>query len=735
MEPKASKLSISIGVLLVVIATVLGLYLQIQVKHAIIDKDALYAIKRAKSLVCKDELSTFALATKQGTDVVKRLRRQCKLDSSQRWFEESGCADSKSNDIIRIEEYVADTNSCLDLCVSYGHRYGGFDLASSQCYCGDRTFSNESCSISKFGWHKVDNGLYIPSGSSITSVSSTMEAIKIAFVLVLKGKNVRQIRRLIENIHSPSHLYYIHVDGRDKYLFDSLNELYGKRTNFIFASNRLNTIWGGTSLLRMYLNAIKDLQPHHWNFLINLSESDYPVKSLETLQSYLSERTDLIFLKHHNLKGYKYIEKQGLNRNFYQCDDHLWHMGFRNLPSGIVYSGGSDWFALPRSFCMYITEEETNSSGLVKPLIDIFNHTLLPAESFFHTLALNSKFCDKYADNNLRLTNWDRKRGCKCQHRDVVDWCGCSPLIYRKMDWNKLNTTINSPNIFFSRKFDPTVSSSILALVDKFLLNKNSTREQIDTRFWMVLWNITREDSFSKSLGTVLHHVASYATSQTDNQQGLSVANVDQYFNRDRFVGLVFKCYDSARNQSIHFLLERRLESHLSDFNTTCFVRNEAGLRIIEVNHGFDTGERMFRKYDPLNVNSDIVVYHEWLLKNDSFSVDEDLNFNWINPKGRVKLIQKVELRKSRQPKLSLAHKLTIRKPIEPGLWRLAISLGSQRCMEYRFLVFDGVSPDGGRAISQKDFDNFFSVTQRCSSFETCKNQEWNLYSLNDAVD
>lgn len=734
MEPKASKLSVFVGVFLVILAIVIGLYLQIQVKHATIDKEALHAIKRAKSLACKDELNVFASTGRHKIDVIARLPRQCKLDSSQLRFEKSGCIGSITNDTIRIEDHVEDTNSCLDLCFSYGHRYGGFDIASSQCYCGDNNFGEESCGDLQLDWHKLDSGIYMPSDFNISSRSAPVKVIKIAFVLVLKGKNVRQISRLIENIYSPSHLYYIHVDGRDQYLFDSLYELYEEKSNFIFATNRLNTIWGGTSLLRMYLNAIKDLQTLQWDFIINLSESDYPVKSLDKLESYLRERTDLIFLKHHNMKGYNYIQKQGLNRHFYQCDDHLWHMGFRSLPVGIVYSGGSDWFALPRDFCLYIAQQETNSSGLVKPLINVFNHTLLPAESFFHTLALNSEFCDKYADNNLRYTNWDRKRGCKCQHRDVVDWCGCSPLVYRKTDWNRLRATKNSPNVFFSRKFDPTISSSIIGLVDKFLLDKASGDDWTDTRLWTSLWNQTRKASLPNNLGTMLQQLAAYALIQMNYpQQGLTIANVDQYFNQDRFVGLVFKCCrGSSQNECILFLLERKLGSHLSNLNKRCFARNEAELKVIEVNHGFDIGERMFRRYDPLNIHSNVVVYHQWLLKNRSV-VDDDLMFTWINPNGRVVLKQKVELRTSQQSKLSLVHKLTVRKPIEPGLWKLVITLGPQQCVEYRFLIFDE-SPNKIKAITQENFDDFFDVSQKCFSLETCQDQDWNLYSLDSTV-
>ncbi len=60
-------------------------------------------------------------------------------------------------------------------------------------------------------------------------------------------------------------------------------------------------------------------------------------------------------------------------------------------------------------------------------------------KAFFHTVLSNSIYCDTYIRNNLRLVHWNRERGCKCQHKNVVDWCGCSPIVYRNMDKMILN--------------------------------------------------------------------------------------------------------------------------------------------------------------------------------------------------------------------------------------------------------------------------------------------------------
>ena len=114
----------------------------------------------------------------------------------------------------------------------------------------------------------------------------------------------------------------------------------------------------------------------------------------------------------------------GLDKTFFECENHMWRLGGRKLPQGIQIDGGSDWVCLNKEFVSYVVNGDDE---LIKGLRKIFTYTLLPAESFFHTTLRNSKFCSTYVNNNLHLTNWKRNIGCKCQHKNVVDWCGCSP--------------------------------------------------------------------------------------------------------------------------------------------------------------------------------------------------------------------------------------------------------------------------------------------------------------------
>ena len=153
--------------------------------------------------------------------------------------------------------------------------------------------------------------------------------------------------------------------------------------NIRLSRNRLATIWGGASLLRVLLNCMHDLltmkdwSSYQWDYVINLSESDFPVKSLERLELFLTANQRMNFLKSHGQDTQRFIAKQGLDRLFYECDEHMWRLGRRSLPTGVRLDGGSDWIALTRDFASYITFA---NNTLLRGLRKFYNHTLLPAE-------------------------------------------------------------------------------------------------------------------------------------------------------------------------------------------------------------------------------------------------------------------------------------------------------------------------------------------------------------------
>jgi hypothetical protein len=55
---------------------------------------------------------------------------------------------------------------------------------------------------------------------------------------------------------------------------------------------------------------------------------------------FLSANRDLNFVKSHGREVQRFIQKQGLDKTFAECEAHMWRAGERRLPWGVVVDGG-----------------------------------------------------------------------------------------------------------------------------------------------------------------------------------------------------------------------------------------------------------------------------------------------------------------------------------------------------------------------------------------------------------
>ncbi len=76
---------------------------------------------------------------------------------------------------------------------------------------------------------------------------------------------------------------------RSNYLHRQMLALTRQYPNVRVTSWRMSTIWGGASLLTMYLQSMKDLlamRDWSWDFFINLSAADYPIRWVMIISRY-----------------------------------------------------------------------------------------------------------------------------------------------------------------------------------------------------------------------------------------------------------------------------------------------------------------------------------------------------------------------------------------------------------------------------------------------------------------
>nr|XP_040133243.1 xylosyltransferase 1 isoform X1 [Ictidomys tridecemlineatus] len=514
--------------------------------------------------------------------------------------------------------------------------------------------------------------------------------VRIAYVLVVHGRASRQLQRMFKAIYHKDHFYYIHVDKRSNYLHRQVLQFAGQYGNVRVTPWRMATIWGGASLLATYLQSMRDLlemTDWPWDFFINLSAADYPIRTNDQLVAFLSRYRDMNFLKSHGRDNARFIRKQGLDRLFLECDAHMWRLGDRRIPEGISVDGGSDWFLLNRKFVEYVT---FSTDDLVTKMKQFYAYTLLPAESFFHTVLENSPHCDTMVDNNLRVTNWNRKLGCKCQYKHIVDWCGCSPNDFKPQDFHRFQQTARPT--FFARKFEAVVNQEIIGQLDYYLYGNYPAGTPGLRAYWE---NVYEEPDGVHSLSDValsLYHAfarlglrRAEGSLHTDGENSCRYypmghpASVHLYFLADRFQGFLVKHH--ATNLAVSKLetLETwvmpkkvfKIASPPSDFGR---------LQFSEVGTDWDAKERLFRNFGSLLGPMDEPVGMQKWGKGPNVTV----TVIWVDPVNVIAATYDILIESTAE---FTHYKPPLNLPLRPGVWTVKILHHWVPVAETKFLV------------------------------------------------
>eukprot|EP00062_Callorhinchus_milii_P009122 gi/632952731/ref/XP_007892011.1/ PREDICTED: xylosyltransferase 1 [Callorhinchus milii] len=514
--------------------------------------------------------------------------------------------------------------------------------------------------------------------------------IRIAFVLVVHGRGSRQLQRMFKAIYHQDHYYYIHVDKRSNYLHRQVLGFARQYPNVRVTSWRMATIWGGASLLTMYLRSMRDLlemKDWSWDFFINLSAADYPIRTNDQLVTFLSRYRDMNFLKSHGRDNARFIRKQGLDRIFFECDTHMWRLGDRKIPEGVTVDGGSDWFLLNRKFMEYVTYSEDE---LVSHMKRFYAYTLLPAESFFHTVLENSHMCDTMVDNNLRITNWNRKLGCKCQYKHIVDWCGCSPNDFKPQDFHRFQQTARPT--FFARKFEAAVNQEIVGQLDFYLFGNYPAGTTALKAYWENAYDEPDGVHSTSDIALTMYHsfarlglkrtVASSHTNKEVNCRYYPMGHpvsVHFYFYADRFQGYLVRHHATNLATSKLETLETwvmprkmfKISNPSSDFTR---------LQFAEIGTEWDAKERIFRNFGGLIGPMDEPIAMQKWGKGPNATV----TVVWIDPVNVIAATYDIQIESGAE---FTHYKPPLNLPLRPGLWTVKMLHRWAPVAETRFLV------------------------------------------------
>ncbi|MBP1163144.1 MULTISPECIES: beta-1,6-N-acetylglucosaminyltransferase [unclassified Chryseobacterium] len=239
----------------------------------------------------------------------------------------------------------------------------------------------------------------LPSPSPRTLESHTGLHVRIAYFIMIHHKP-EIFKNMFQKIYTRDQFYLIHIDKKAKQEFIEEIQLYIVHFPNVYILDSINIVSGGFNIVQAELNAMEFLLnvSKEWDYFINLSGEDYPLKSQNIIRKFLTTNKGRNYLFYYDQKFYRPDTLQRIQNHFtelaYVISSFIYKRSF--MKNVIPYIGGK-WFMFTRETCLFLTNNKT-----VMDFEDYYLHTFLPADSFFQTVLMNTSFNDIIVNDDKR---------------------------------------------------------------------------------------------------------------------------------------------------------------------------------------------------------------------------------------------------------------------------------------------------------------------------------------------
>ena len=301
-----------------------------------------------------------------------------------------------------------------------------------------------------------------------------------AFVVIVSAEQTfSALVRLLHALDGPGHSYLVHVDAKAP---EALHSQAASLPSLMSDARALRVLkpisvsWGGPSMLRVELEAIRELlgTGRYWRHVLVLSGSDYPLRTVDEMSASFARLGPFshfeIFYQHDG-----FLSNRGYEHVCVECAGWTYRVrSGKAKPSGIDLWGGSSWVTLSRAFSFFVVQclfEKTQRDPhnffrtaapesvppdcrLATELLAVMEHTQSAEELYLHTLFMNSEHCLQIHTSYFRWVHWGNRKGRHCNRSDS---CGTSP---QNLGPRQVLTAYRFTPAMFARKFASTDSTS-----------------------------------------------------------------------------------------------------------------------------------------------------------------------------------------------------------------------------------------------------------------------------------
>ncbi|WP_248876755.1 beta-1,6-N-acetylglucosaminyltransferase [Epilithonimonas zeae] len=280
------------------------------------------------------------------------------------------------------------------------------------------------------------------------SDSPTYSQIRIAYFIMIHHKP-DVFKAMFEKIYTRDQFYLIHIDRKAKEEFTEEIQQYLIHFPNVYILESMNIVAGGFSIIQAELNAMEYLLnvTAEWDYFINLSGEDYPLKSQNIIRQFLTANNGRNYLFYYDQKFYRPDTLKRIQNHFTELSHKISSLIYRRtFMEGVTPYIGGKWFIFTRETCSFLTNNKR-----VMDFEDYYLHTLLPAESFFQTVLMNTVFKDIVVNDDKRAS--------------------IEKIIFNKNSYHtSFIESLKKRNQLFIRKIDNDTNQTILKYIDETYL-------------------------------------------------------------------------------------------------------------------------------------------------------------------------------------------------------------------------------------------------------------------------
>ncbi|WP_395945983.1 beta-1,6-N-acetylglucosaminyltransferase [Brevundimonas sp.] len=270
--------------------------------------------------------------------------------------------------------------------------------------------------------------------------------------LLLVHRFPDQFERLFKAIHHPAHHYVVHVDANaDASVAAQIETFLSAYPNAAMLERR-PALWGGYSLVDAELRGMAKLleMGADWEFFINLSGQDFPLKSQSFIRAFLARNRGKEFIRAVNQAIVRSDTMNRVRHYVIERRNRVVRTPFpRPFLRGMTPYIGNQWMIVSRRFCEFVCHDPQTDRFKA-----FYRNSFIADEGFFQTVMMNTATHGEIVGDDLRRIDWVPDGAIKLR-----------PRIYTMADAEQLTTGKD----LFARKFDAEVDAEVLTHLENHI--------------------------------------------------------------------------------------------------------------------------------------------------------------------------------------------------------------------------------------------------------------------------